>query len=219
MPTALVTGTNRGIGLELVKGLQQRGFTVIAGCRTPSDELVETGAHIVSGVDVTKEASLQKLAQAVPGSLDVLINNAGIMHRNTLDNLDVASCLEQFEVNALGPLRTTLALLDKLPGGSKVAVVTSRMGSVTDNTSGGAYGYRMSKAAVNMGFTSLAHDLRGRGIAVAILHPGWVQTDMTGGTGHITPAESAGGLLARIDALTLETTGTFWHQNGEVLPW
>ena len=119
----------------------------------------------------------------------------------------------------MGPLRLTHALLGNLESGSKIAVVTSRMGCISDNTSGSRYGYRMSKAAVNMAGVSLAVDLRHRGIAVIILHPGFVRTDMTGGDGLIDAPESASGLLERIDWLTLERTGELWHQNGERLPW
>jgi NAD(P)-dependent dehydrogenase (short-subunit alcohol dehydrogenase family) len=123
-------------------------------------------------------------------------------------------------VNAIAPLRLTAALLPSLSAGSKVAMMTSRMGSIADNTSGSSYGYRMSKVALSMAGKSLAHDLRPKGIAVAILHPGLVQTRMTGFTNSgITPEESVKGLLTRIDELTLENSGTFWHSNGEVLPW
>jgi NAD(P)-dependent dehydrogenase (short-subunit alcohol dehydrogenase family) len=123
------------------------------------------------------------------------------------------------EVNALGPLRVTAALLPVLGEGSKIAIITSRMGSIGDNSSGSQYGYRMSKAAVNAAGVSLARDLRGRGVAVAIIHPGMVRTEMTSGHG-IEPAESVRGILARIDALTLASSGSFWHATtGEVLTW
>ena len=148
-----------------------------------------------------------------------LVVVAGIMERVTLDHFDTESIRRQFEVNALGPLQTTRALLGCLRPGSKVGLVTSRMGSVADNTSGSSYGYRMSKAALNMAGRSLAHDLSGRGIAVMLLHPGWVRTDMTGWTGHIDSLESARGLIARLDDLSLETSGSFFHENGEELPW
>ncbi len=132
---------------------------------------------------------------------------------------DRASIRRQFEVNSLGPLRVTVALLDNLGAGSKVGIVTSRMGSIEDNTSGGSYGYRMSKAAVNMAGASLANDLRERSIAVALLHPGYVRTDMTGGKGLISAEQSATGLIQRMDALDMDTSGGFWHAQGERLPW
>ena len=129
------------------------------------------------------------------------------------------SIRRQFEVNSLGPLRVTRALLGRLVDGSKVGIVSSLMGSMTDNSSGGHYGYRMSKAAVNAAGVSLSHDLRPRGIAVAILHPGMVQTEMTGRRG-IPPEESVRGLLRLLDELTLERSGTFWHApTGRELPW
>lgn len=221
MATYLVTGANRGIGLEYCRQLKQRGDTVIAVCRQPSDELKALDLQVESGVDITDDDSVAELRQKLEGTtIDVLINNAGILDRVTLDNLDFESIRKQFEVNALGPLRLTHALLPNLKAGSKVVMMTSRMGSIEDNTSGGSYGYRMSKVALSMAGKSLAHDLKPRGIAVAILHPGLVQTRMTGFTeSGITPTESVKGLLARIDELNLQNTGTFWHAKGEVLPW
>lgn len=219
MATYLVTGANRGIGLEYCRQLQARGESVIAVCRTPSEELKALDVRIEADVDITQTDSLQSLAQRLEGTpLDVLINNAGIIERVTLTDLEVESIRRQFEVNALGPLRLTKALLPNLKQGSKVIFMTSRMGSIDDNTSGGSYGYRMSKVALSMAGKSLSHDLRPRGIAVGILHPGLVQTRMTAFSG-ITTAESVTGLLARIDALSMANTGTFWHANGEVLPW
>jgi NAD(P)-dependent dehydrogenase (short-subunit alcohol dehydrogenase family) len=125
---------------------------------------------------------------------------------------------EQFRVNTLGPLRVTEALLDNLDAGSKVAIVSSRVGSIEDNSSGGHYGYRASKTAVNQIGMNLKHDLAPRGIAVGLLHPGLVATDMTGGQG-ITAKESAEGLIKRIDALNSENSGGFWHAEGYTLPW
>jgi NAD(P)-dependent dehydrogenase (short-subunit alcohol dehydrogenase family) len=152
------------------------------------------------------------------------VNNAGIyVSGDRLGGLDVAGIRKQFEVNALAPLRLTDALRERLARGAKVALITSRMGSIDDNSSGGAYGYRMSKAALNMAGKSLAVDLRERGVAVTILHPGMVRTDMLGRhasqAGTVDAAEAARGLLARIDELTLETTGRFWHAKGQPLPW
>ncbi len=221
MATYIITGANRGIGYEYCRQLTARGDTAIAICRAPSEALKKLGIQIESGIDITDNDSVQSLAKTLAGtSIDVLINNAGILKRNTLDDLDFDSIRQQFEVNALGTLRVTHALLPNLHNGSKVIIMTSRMGSIEDNTSGSSYGYRMSKVAVSMAGKSLSHDLKAAGIPVAILHPGLVQTRMTGfTTSGITPEESVRGLLQRIDNLSLENTGTFWHSNGEVLPW
>jgi short-subunit dehydrogenase len=178
------------------------------------------GVEVIQDVDVNQDASINSLSERLgERPIDVLVNNAGILRRETLDDLDVASMREQFDVNALGPLRVTAALRHGLANPSKVAIITSRMGSIADNTSGTRYGYRMSKAAVNIAGVSLAHDLRGQGVSVAILHPGFVKTDMTGGAGFITAEVAARGLIQRIDELSPENTGTFWHSDGSILPW
>lgn len=221
MATVLITGANRGIGLELARQFKARGDRVIAACRAASAELSELGVEVITGADVSTGEGVAALKRALgETTIDVLINNAGILRRESLGDLGegFASITEQFEVNALGPLRTTAALLGNMGRGARVGIVTSRMGSIADNTSGGMYGYRMSKAAVNMAGVSLAIDLKPRGVAVAILHPGMVATEMTGGHG-IPVADSAAGLIARLDGLNLENSGTFWHMNGEVLPW
>ncbi len=220
MATIVITGANRGIGLELARQFKARNDRVVALCRRATPELRDIGVDIVDEIDVADANSLATLKTRLSvDSIDILVNNAGILRRTSLDALDFDSIREQFEVNAMGPLRVVDTLRPHLRAGSKVAIITSRMGSITDNTSGGSYGYRMSKSAVNMAGVSLAHDLRSVGIAVALLHPGWVRTDMTGGRGLCDVDESARGLIARIDELTLETSGGFWHQNGERLPW
>ena len=221
MATYLVTGANRGIGLEYSRQLQARGDQVIAVCRTASPELEALGVPIEAGIDLASEAAIAELVTRLQGvPLDGLILNAGILQSMGLEDLDAEAIRRQFEVNALAPLLLVRALLEQLPRGAKVALMTSRMGSIEDNSSGGSYGYRMSKVALNIAGKSLAIDLQPRGIAVAILHPGLVRTRMIAFNPQgISPAESVRGLLARIDALTLETSGTFWHANGEVLPW
>jgi len=218
----VVTGANRGIGLALVSQIAARGDRVFAACRSPSKELEALGKNVtvVSGVDVTSPEAAEAIKKALGSeSIDVLLHNAGILERNGIENLDVESVRRQFEVNALGPIRLTSALLDRLKKGSKIAVVSSRVGSIGDNGSGGHYGYRMSKAALNMGAMSLTRDLAPRGIAVVVLHPGYVKTGMTGGSGNEDPETAAKGLLGHIDRLTLENSGKFWHANGQELPW
>lgn len=218
--TAVITGANRGIGLALSYLLRERGYRVFAACRHCSPPLTEGDFEIVEGIEVTSEAALDKLQAALRGvSVDLLINNAGILSNEKLGALDPVAIRRQFEVNALAPLLLSERLVPQMPAGGKLALITSRMGSLADNGSGGVYGYRMSKAALNMAGVSLARDLKARGIAVAMLHPGMVSTEMIGGRGDISPEESAVGLMARIEALSLESSGGFWHANGEQLPW
>ncbi|NNC66260.1 MAG: SDR family oxidoreductase [Gammaproteobacteria bacterium] len=221
MQRVAVTGANRGIGLEIVRQLQHRDDEVIAICRQSSDELEQTGARIVADIDVGESAGVEHLArEAGSAPLDMLINNAGILQSETLGTEGWEdSVRRQFEINALGPLRVTLALSRLLGGGSKVGIVSSRVGSLADNSSGGNYGYRMSKAAVNMAGVNLAHELRSREIAVFLLHPGYVRTGMTGGGGSKDASSAGRELIALMDRLTLADTGTFWHADGYQLPW
>ncbi len=219
MATTVVTGANKGIGLELCRQLAARGDRVIAACRRKSPELGKLGVRIIEDIEVTDPVAVEHLSEAIGSqSVDLLINNAGVLSRESLDDLEVGALRRQFEVNAIGPLLVTRALLPRFREGSKVAIITSRMGSIADNESGGYYGYRMSKAAVNMAGVSLARDLATRGIIVLLLHPGMVATSMTGGQG-IAPAESATNLLARIDESAPADSGSFRHANGEPLPW
>jgi len=219
MATVLLTGANKGIGLELSRQLGERGDEVIALCRKASPELHKLGIRTFEGVDVTDSVALEAVSRSLGDTkLDILINNAGIFEHESFDDLDFDQMREQFEVNALGALRVTSIMQKHLSRGSKIIIITSRMGSIDDNGSGGYYGYRMSKAALNMAGVNLAHDFRDRGVAVAILHPGMVATEMTGRHG-IPVAESAEGLIARIDQLRLQDSGGFWHANGERLPW
>ncbi|MES1209326.1 MAG: SDR family oxidoreductase [Pseudomonadota bacterium] len=218
--TALVVGASRGIGLALCRRLKTLGRSVIATVRQSAPALESLGVQVEAGVEVTDDASMAALARRLDGVvLDEMICNAGILREDDLDSVDLADVRTQIEVNALGPLRAVKALRRNIRRGGKLALITSRMGSIADNGSGGYYGYRMSKAALNAAGMSLSRDLRGSGIAVAILHPGFVRTDMTEGSGTVEPDQAAKQLVDRLDALTLETTGTFWHANGQVLPW
>lgn len=215
----LITGSNRGIGLELCRQLHARSAQVIALCRQPSPELEALGVRLEAGLELSSEVAIAELVGRLAGvQLAGAILNAGILEGDGLEDLQADSIRRQFEVNALAPLLLARALLPNLPSGSKLALITSRMGSIDDNGSGGYYGYRMSKVALNMAGRSLAVDLKPRGIAVAILHPGMVATRMVGFSG-IPPEQAAQGLLERIDALSLERSGRFWHANGEPLPW
>jgi NAD(P)-dependent dehydrogenase (short-subunit alcohol dehydrogenase family) len=219
MASWLVTGANRGIGLALCRLLQARGDSVIAVCRTPSAELQALEVRIETGIELTRAKSLEDLSTRLAGvRLDGAVLNAGILEGDDLKSFSAESLQRQFEVNAVAPLLLARALLPNLAEGSKLGLITSRMGSIDDNGSGGYYGYRMSKTALNMAGRSLAVDLRPRGIAVAILHPGMVATRMVGFSG-IPPEQAAAGLLARLDALKLGSSGRFWHANGEELPW
>lgn len=217
---AIVTGANRGIGLALCRTLSERGYAVTALCRQSNHLLDALPIDVQEGYDVTDGTAIDTFANSVaPDTIDLLVNNAGVLQGMSLNALDVESIRHQFEINALGPLRVTASLIPKLKNGAKVALITSRMGSMGDNESGGSYGYRMSKAALNAAGVSLARDLKVKGIAVAILHPGYVKTDMTGASALIDTDESAAGLLERINELNLENSGSFWHMNGEILPW
>lgn len=221
MSLAVVTGANRGIGLALVEQLVGRSLGVVAVCRKSSPALAKLRAEVIEGVDVTLPEGIERLTRALGSRrISLLINNAGILVEDgPLGSVDFSEVTRQFEVNAMGPLRVTQALLPNLERGSKVGLITSRMGSIGDNSSGGYYGYRMSKAALNIAGKSMAQDLKSAEIAVAILHPGMVKTDMVGGAGQVEPEQAARGLLARLDELTLQNSGGFWHANGERLPW
>jgi NAD(P)-dependent dehydrogenase (short-subunit alcohol dehydrogenase family) len=226
---AVVTGSNRGIGLELARQLIARGDEVDAGARNPAtaDELRATGAR-VHALDVGDPASVAAFARALgDAAIDLVINNAGFSGgpsqslRQMAGDLALPDMLRTFDINAVGALRVTVALLPHVRrgGGKKLVHITSGMGSIADNGSGGYYAYRMSKAALNMMSKSLAVDLRGEGIISFVINPGWVQTDM-GGEHAPTPVdESVRSMLARIDAATLAQSGEFLDYKGGTYPW
>lgn len=220
MKHVVITGANRGIGLSFCQHYLALGYRVTAVVRKSSPELDTLGCEIISNIDVACSTSVANLKQHLLGqSVDILINNAGIFSNESLANMDFAAIEKQFIVNALAPIRVTHALQQCLSSGSKVAMITSRMGSIADNGSGAYIGYRMSKAALNAASKSMAIELAGLGVSLAILHPGFVQTEMVGFAGDISPDVAAERLMSRIDELNLSNTGTFWHSNGEVLPW
>lgn len=223
----LITGADRGIGEAMCRQLKARGDAPIAACFGDSLTLSALGIEVVEGIDVTSAAAVAKLVnQLAQRRVDVLVHNAGLVIERALGHLDFEALQQEYAVNTLGPLRVTQALLTLMSGGSKIGLVTSRVGSLGENRSGGLYGYRMSKAAANMAGLNLSHDLKSRGIAVICLHPGSVRTQMTAGLADqatvgmlVEPEVAASGLIARLDELTIETTGTFRHANGETLPW
>ena len=222
--TVVITGANRGIGYSMTKLCVERGDTVYALCRKSSDALTKLSSafnvHIIEQVEISTAQGIEQAVTALNEvNIDLLINNAGILRNENLQDLNAATISEQFTVNALAPLLMTHALLPNLRSGSKIALITSRMGSITDNTSGGRYGYRMSKAALNIAAMSLAQDLKNDNISVGIYHPGYVQTDMVNHGGDISSEVAAERLIGLMDGLSLAETGVFKHSNGEVLPW
>jgi len=220
MANIVIIGANRGIGLELVKQYTARGDAVLAVCRKASAALTEVDCNILEGIDVEDDNIVDSLAGQVPfATIDMLIHNAGILLSDTYPSIEFNQMRQHFEINTLAPLKTVLALKDKLTNGSKVGLVTSRVGSIADNSSSNNYAYRVSKTALNMVGKCLSIDLAAQGVAVVLLHPGYVRTDMTQGNGLIDADESAAGLVMRMDELTLEKSGIFVHSNGENLPW
>ncbi|MCT6699181.1 SDR family oxidoreductase [Rheinheimera sp. 4Y26] len=216
----VITGGNKGIGLSLVQHYLAQGQQVSVICRHSSPELAALQARVYSGVDLADALQVQAVAaEFAPASVDVLINNAGIFYQESLQDFSPERVMAQFQVNALAPLLLSQAMLPSLKAGSKIAMITSRMGSISDNSSGGYYGYRMSKAALNAGAVSLAKDLKPKQIAVGIYHPGFVQTQMVGFAGDISPQQAAERLAERISALNLNNSGRFYHSNGSDLPW
>lgn len=226
----LVTAGNRGLGLEFVKQLTERGERVTTTARSPdaADELQTLAERLgdqldVHQLDVTDPDSVARLEDRVSDeTIDVLINNAGRLSRGgSPEDFNFDDIRGDFEVNAVGTLRVTEACMPALErgDGAKIINITSKMGSIADNGSGGSYAYRMSKAALNMATRSLAHDLASRGIIATMFHPGWVQTRMGGENALITPERSIRNMLEVIDDLTPADSGCFYEWNGDEVPW
>jgi NAD(P)-dependent dehydrogenase (short-subunit alcohol dehydrogenase family) len=224
----VITGTNRGIGLELTRQLLERGDVVDAAARRSeaAGGLQELAARHAARLrlhacDVRSDASVLAFGEGLePGPVDVLVNNAGVMGKlQSLEDLDLADMLTTLDTNALGAVRVTRAVLPRLGRGGKIVHITSGMGSISDNTSGGAYGYRMSKAALNMASRSMAMDLKGRGIASIVVNPGWVKTDMGGGGAPLPVEVSAANIIGLIDGLKMEQTGAFLDHSGREWGW
>lgn len=226
----VVTGANRGIGLELARQLLARGDHVEALTRRPAEaeelrKLCEgsSGRGRAHACDVANDASVRAAAASIGDvAVDVLVNNAGVMGKmQSLVELDLEDVTRTFDANALGPIRVTRALMPQLLRGTtrKVCSITSGMGSIGDNTRGGAYGYRMSKAALNMATRSMSLDYADQKLIAVVMNPGWVQTDMGGGDAPTPVQESAGKMIRILDELTFEQSGSFLDYNGGTRPW
>ncbi|HEY3603818.1 MAG TPA: SDR family NAD(P)-dependent oxidoreductase [Sporichthyaceae bacterium] len=223
----VVVGADTGIGAALALMAKANGHPVLAACLSEAPSLTAAGVEVLPGVDVTSDDAVALLEKSLVGrSVAMLVFVAGIVRESPFGGLDFAAMLDEYEVNALGFLRVAQVVTPRMGAGGKIGVLTSRVGSLGDNSSGGMYGYRMSKAAANMAALNLAHELAPRQIAVLALHPGTVRTQLTAALLDrrtaglaVEPDVAAAGLLARLDELTMETTGTFRHANGELLPW
>ena len=226
MSTVLITGANRGIGLEFARQYAADGWRVLAACRNPrgAKELAGLAGDVrVLALDVIDEYQLQALARSLNDeAIDILINNAGVGgFDDSFGNTPTNEWLETLRVNAIAPLHVAEQFLPHLERGQRRLIVniTSRMGSIADNGSGGSYSYRTSKAALNMVAKSMAHDLKGRRIIVVVFHPGWVKTDMGGPQALLPPKASVGGMRAKIATLTAADSGKFFNYDGKPLPW
>ena len=229
MPAILITGANRGLGLEFARQFARDGYRVFATARRPAEAdelgaLARSHAHLsVHALEIRDGKSVQTLARELSGEpLDILVNNAGTMgpKGQRLGEIDYDGMLETIEINAIAPLRITEALLPNIERGTRKLVValTSGMGSIADS-SGGAYAYRASKAALNMTFHNLGLDLKSRGITVIAINPGWVQTDMGGKRAPTTPETSIAKMREVFDKVTPEQTGSFMDYKGGTWPW
>lgn len=227
MPTCLITGANRGLGLEFAKQYAADGWKVIATCREPgiAEELkaLEGDVHI-HALDVTDFAQVEALGKQLNGeAIDLLVKNAGVYGPRVVPHhsVDYAAWAEVLRANAMAPLKMCAVFEPHVAKGKlrRIVAVSSLMGSMTDNSSGGSYIYRSSKAALNAVMKSLAADLKEKEIAVAVLHPGWVKTDMGGPSAKIEASESVAGMRKAIDHMSVENTGRFLNYDGTELPW
>lgn len=227
MPTILITGANRGLGLEFTKQYAADGWRVHACCRYPDTAealqgLAASDQVSVHRLDVTDPATIEALAAEIDGPIDVLLNNAGTFRdRRGFGNSDYDAWLETFKVNVLGPMRVAEAFVDHVARSERkvIANVTSKMGSIADNTSGGCVSYRSTKAALNMATKSMSLDLAGRGICAVVLHPGWVQTDMGGMSAPLETQPSIAGMRKVIGGLGPGDSGRFFNYDGAEIPW
>ena len=222
--TVLITGANRGLGLEFARQYKEAGWQVIGTARKPNeaDDLEALDVQVVQ-LDVADQESVDRMATELAGRpIDLLINNAGIFPRvGKIEEIDFDDYKRTLSVNTIGPVRVTRALLPNLRQGKlkMIAGLSSNLGSIAENERGNFYGYRESKAALNMFTKTLAAELGTEGFTCVVLTPGWVQTDMGGPNATLVPAESITGMKAVLDKLTPEDNGTFWSYDGSQMPW
>lgn len=226
--TLFITGANRGIGLEYVKQYAQEGWRVLASCRNPADAsalqaLANKHANIeLHAIDIANFDQIEALGRKlIDQPIQLLINNAGIYPESSFRTIDYAKWMEAFKVNAMSTLKLAEVFIPHLvkAGNAKLVAMTSKMGSIDDNTSGGEYIYRSSKTALNMVMKSLSIDLNKYGVSVAVLHPGWVRTDMGGPNGLIDAETSVQGLRKVIGMLSLDNSGKFYAYDGKEIAW
>jgi NAD(P)-dependent dehydrogenase (short-subunit alcohol dehydrogenase family) len=231
MPSALITGANRGLGLEFARQYLANGWQVYAACRDPESaselrRLADGSGQklVIIGLDVTDPLSIKAAAAELAGrAIDVLLNNAGVggVRGQTIGNIDYKAWAKVLDVNTLGPMRVAEAFVDNVARSERklIVTITSGMGSIADNTSGGAFAYRSSKAAVNMVVRSLAIDLAPRGITCVVINPGWVQTDLGGSQATLAPAESVTRLRRLMERLGPAQSGRFFNYDGREYAW
>ena len=226
MPTVMITGANRGLGLEFARQYADDGWSVIATCRKPEDatELNAIDGVTVYPLNVTNFKAVRALADRLKGAaIDVLINNAGVYgpKSSALNEIDFDAWEQVLRTNALAPLCVAQCFAAHVAASDRkcIATLSSKMGSMTDNTSGGSYIYRSSKAAVNAVMKSLANDLGPQGVISVLLHPGWVRTDMGGPSGLIGVEQSVAGMRHVIDAVDMSASGHFYAYDGAEIPW
>jgi NAD(P)-dependent dehydrogenase (short-subunit alcohol dehydrogenase family) len=232
MPSILITGANRGLGLEFAEQYLTCGWHVFATCRDPASASqlncladASKGAVDIIALDMTDASSVKAAAKRLSGAaIDVLLNGAGVMgarERQRFGNIDYSAWAEVLDINALGPTRVSEAFVDHVAASDRklIVTITSGMGSLADNTSGGWIAYRTSKAAVNMVMKTLSIDLAPRGISSVVVNPGWVRTDMGGPNATLSPAESVTALKRLIETLGPDQTGKFFNYDGKEYPW
>lgn len=219
MPIAIITGANKGLGLELCKQLKDK-YTIYAICRKPSEELKKLQVHIIDNIDLSKESDFNKLLAELKGvQIDLLCNNAGVYFRDTLENLSFENFMKTFAINTIAPIMLVKALFPKFNKGAKIIMMSSRMGSIEDTSTGRSYSYRASKAALNSLGKTLSVELKDKDIYTLLIHPGSVKTDMTNHDALITTETSVKGIIQRIDQLNSDHNGKFYAFDDRELPW